>query len=158
MPGEWLNSLKEEESKHNTTAALREGQYRHPLGPAEKPKTPITPTDKTDKNPCEKLPTSINRPDKTDKTPDAAQLGLVATWSAEFGYVSIHDPIEGVWWNLQVKDAPGWALSEARKRKELYRDGNRKALRLTSREMGEIWEAERSDLEVGIVEEHPIGE
>jgi hypothetical protein len=158
VPGSWLNSLKEEESKHNTAAALREGQYRHPSGPAEKPKTPINRPDKTDKTPCEKLPTPINRPDKTDKIPEAAELGLVATWSAEFGYVSIHDPIEGVWWDAQVKDAPGWALSEARKRKELYRDGNRRAYRLTSREMGEIWEAERSDFEVGIVEDQPVEE
>jgi hypothetical protein len=45
---------------------------------------------------------------KTDKTPDAAQLGLVATWSAEFGHVSIHDPVEGEWWDLQTKDAPAF--------------------------------------------------
>jgi hypothetical protein len=63
-----------------------------------------------------------------------------------------------VWWDLQTKDAPAWALSEARKRKELYKDGNRKAYRLTSREMGEIWEAERPDLEVGIVEDYPVEE
>jgi hypothetical protein len=140
VSGRWLEALKEEEDIYNTAAALREGQYRHPSGPAEKSETPI------------------NGTAKTDKTPDAAQLDLVATWSAEFGYVSIHDPIEGVWWDVQVKDAPGWALSEARKRKELYKSGYRKALRLTSREMGEIWEAERSDLEVGIVDEHPLEE
>jgi hypothetical protein len=137
---------------------LREGQYRHPSGPAEKSETPINGTAKTDKTPPEDLSTPESRTAKTDKTPDAAQLDLVATWSAEFGYVSIHDPIEGVWWDVQVKDAPGWALSEARKRKELYKSGYRKALRLTSREMGEIWEAERSDLEVGYVDEHPLEE
>ncbi len=103
----------------------------------EKPETP-------------KLPTA-----KTVETPEADQLGLVATWSAAFGYVSIHDPVEGAWWDLRVKDAPDWALSEARKRKELYREGNRRAHRLTSREMEDIWEADRSDPEAGIVEDHP---
>lgn len=109
--------------------------------------------DRGEKLETAKLPTA-----KTAKTSEADQLGLVATWSAEFGYVSIHDPVEGVWWDLQVKTAPDWALSEARKRKELYRDGNRKAYRLTSREMEEIWEAEHPDLEAGIVEDHPLEE
>jgi hypothetical protein len=51
VPGKWLNSLKEEESKHNTTAALREGQSRRPIGSAVKRKTSKTPTDKTDRTP-----------------------------------------------------------------------------------------------------------
>ena len=69
----------------------------------------------------------------------------------------MHDPATGEWWDVQTKDAPSWALSEARKRKELYRDGNHRAYRLTSREMEEIWETERPP-EKGIVEEHPIEE
>jgi hypothetical protein len=36
VPGKWLNILKEE-SKH-TTAAVREGQSRRPLGPVAKRK------------------------------------------------------------------------------------------------------------------------
>jgi hypothetical protein len=115
-------------------------------------------TDKTDKTPPEDLSTPESRTAKTAKTPEAAELGLVATWSAQFGYVSIHDATEGVWWDLQTKDAPGWALSEARKRKELYRDGNRRAYRLTSVEMGEIWAADHPDIEGGIVEDHPLEE
>ena len=95
---------------------------------------------------------------KTAKTPDADQLGLVATWSVEFGYVSIHDPTAGEWFDLRTRDAPEWAVREARKRKELYRDGNRRAYRLTSRQMEEILEAERPDPEVGIVEDHPVEE
>lgn len=47
---------------------------------------------------------------------------------------------------------------EARKRKELYRDGNRKAYRLTSREMEEVWEAEYVSEPEGIVEDHPVEE
>jgi hypothetical protein len=138
--GRWLTSLKEEENIHNTAAALREAYSRRPIGPDVKHKTPITDTD------------------KTDKTLETDELGLVATWSVEFGYVSIHDPsgAEGVWWDLKTTDAPGWAVSEARRRKEIYRDGNRRAYRLTSREMEEIWEAGLSDLEVGIVEDYPI--
>ena len=141
MPGEWLKSLKEEESKHNTASALREGQSLHRIGPAENPKTPINP------------------PSKTSKTPEADQLGLVATWSHEFGYISMHDPTAGEWHDLQVKDAPSWAVGEAHKRKQLYKDGNRKAYRLTSREMEKIWEAEHlASEDEGIVEDHPLEE
>jgi hypothetical protein len=156
VPGEWLNSLKQGESKHNTAAALRESQNRRPTGPVAKHKTPTTRTDKTDKTSRANLPAPINPPDKTDKTTQAAQLGLVAAWSGEFGYVSLHDPNTGEWHDLQTKDAPGWSLWEARKRKELYKGGNRKAHRLTSREMEEVWEAERPITEEGIVEEYPV--
>ena len=69
----------------------------------------------------------------------------------------MHDPTTGEWHDLHWKDAPGWARREARKRKELYGDGNRKAHRLTSREIGEIWAAENQPAEdAGIVEDHPI--
>jgi hypothetical protein len=151
MTNRWLGSLKEGESKHNTAAALREGQNRHAVGPAAKLKTPINRTDKTDKTP-------INPPSKTSKTTDADQLGLVSTWSGEFGYVSLRDPNTGEWHDLQTGDAPGWTLWEARKRKELYKGGNRKAYRLTSSQMEEIWKAERSTIEEGIVEEYPVEE
>jgi hypothetical protein len=85
-------------------------------------------------------------------------MGLVATWSREFGYVSLHDPGSGKWHNLQVKDVPGWAVGEARRRKELYKDGRRDAYRLTSLEMEAIWEDEHPTVEVGIIEDHPIEE
>ena len=159
MPGEWLKSLKEEESKHNTAAALREGQNRHAARPDKKPESSITCTDKTDKTPLLNLPPATSRADKTDKTTEDLGLGLVATWSGEFGYVSLHDPTSGEWHDLHWKDAPGWAKWEARKRKELYGDGNRKAYRLTSREMAQIWEAENSSsADEGIVEDHPVEE
>lgn len=89
---------------------------------------------------------------------DAAELGLVAKWSKHFGYVSLHDPTTGEWYDLRIKDAPSWAKWEASKRKELYRDGNREAYRLTSQEMEEIWEAEHPVEEVGIVEDYPVEE
>jgi hypothetical protein len=115
LPGKWLNGLKEE-SKHNTAAALREGQSRRPIGPAAKRKTPK------------------NLTDKTDRTSEDDQLGLIATWSVEFGYVSLHDPTTGEWWDLRTTDALGWAMGEARRRKELYKSGNQRAYRLTARE------------------------
>jgi hypothetical protein len=48
-------------------------------------------------------------------------LGLVAKWSNVYEYVSIHDPTLREWWDIPVKDAPGWALNESRRRKALYR-------------------------------------
>ncbi len=157
MPSKWLSALKEEESKHNTAAALRESQNSHRTRPHEKSKTPINATDKTDKTIRENLSTLITRPDKTDKTPEADALGLAASWSGEFGFISIHDPTTGEWWDLHWKDAPEWSRWEAKKRKQLYKGGNRRAHRLTSQEMARIWEAEnRSSREEGIVEEHPV--
>jgi hypothetical protein len=87
----------------------------------------------------------------------ASELGLVARWSRHFGYISIHDPTTAEWWDLQIKDAPGWAKWEAHKRKELSRDGDAHAYDLTSRDMEEIWEGERQG-EEAIVEEYPVEE
>jgi hypothetical protein len=96
---------------------------------------------------------------KTAKTPsEAERLGLIAMWSIEFGYVSLHDPTTGEWHDLPTKEAPTWAMWEARKRKELYRDGNLKAYRLTSREMEYIWEDEPTSEPEGIVEDQPVEE
>ena len=136
MPSKWLNSLKEEESKH-TTAGLREVQSRRPIGPAAKLKTPKT------------------RTDKTDRTSEAARLGLIATWSAEFGYVSLHDPTTGEWHDLKTTVAPEWAVGEARRRKELYKSGNRRAYRLSARDMEEVWKSDQPP-EEGIVEDYPL--
>ncbi len=158
MPSKWLNSLKEEENRHNTAAALREGQGRRTTGPVGKRKTPKNLTDKSDRTHRKKLPTLKTRTDKTDKTPERARLGLIATWSTEFGYVSLHDPTTGEWHDLRTVDAPGWVMGEARRRKGLYKAGNRSAYRLSSREMEELWKAERVEAEVGIVEDHPIEE
>ena len=141
MATKWLDALKEEVSKHNTTAASRERHNLRLVGPDEKLKTPVNP------------------PSKTSNTlSEAERLGLIATWSAEFGYVSIHDPTTGEWHDLPTREAPQWATGEARRRKELYREGNRRAYRLTSREMEEIWKAERAPETEGIVEEHPLEE
>ncbi len=90
----------------------------------------------------------------------AHRLGLVAKWSRDFGFISLHDPTTGEWHDVQTKEAPAWARREAGKRRELHKGGNRNAYRLTSREMEEIFEAETSttEEEAGIVEEHPIEE
>lgn len=86
----------------------------------------------------------------------ASSLGLVAQWSREFGYISIHDPTTGEWHDISWKDAPEWAKWEARKRKELWKAGNRRAFDLKAAEMEEIWKAEHPEEEEGIVEEHPL--
>src|SRR4051794_36303957 len=72
----------------------------------------------------------------------ASELGLIARWSREFGYISIHDPTTGEWHDLPTKDAPAWAKREAHKRKELRRHHGVTQL-LTASEMEEIFEAER---------------
>src|ERR671912_1724396 len=102
----------------------------------------------------EKLQTPESPAAETAKTTEAERLGLIATWSALFGYVSMHDPATGEWHDLQTKDAPEWAVGEARRRKEQYRGGNRRAYRLTSSEMEELWRAQ-SPVDEGIVEDHP---
>jgi hypothetical protein len=138
--------------------------YKEALEALKKLDTPKPPTAKTAKitsrhNVENKNPqTPIQPTAKTAKTPGAGQLGLVAAWSGEFGYISMHDPTTGEWHDVQTGDAPGWARGEASKRKELYRAGNRKAYRLTSTQMNEIWREERSDepVEEGIVEDHPL--
>jgi hypothetical protein len=160
VPGEWLNSLKEEESKHNT-AALREARSRRPIGPATRHKTPRNPPSETSKTPSghrtegKNLQTRQNPPSKTSETPKASQLGLVATWSVEFGYISLHDPATGEWHDLKTTDAPGWTVGEARRRKELYKSGNRRAYRLTARDMEEAWKSDQP-VEEGIVEDYPV--
>jgi hypothetical protein len=73
-------------------------------------------------------------------------LGLVARWSREFGFVSVHDPTTGEWHDLPTKEAPDWAVRESRKRKELHKSGNRRAYRLTSAEMEEVWEGAQAEM------------
>ena len=92
---------------------------------------------------------------KTSKTPEPARLGLIATWSAEFGYVSLHDPTTGEWHDLKTTVAPEWAVGEARQRKELYKSGNRRAYRLSARDMEDLWKSGQLP-EEGIVEDYPL--
>jgi hypothetical protein len=35
----------------------------------------------------------------------ASELGLVARWSREFGFISIHDPTTGEWHDIPMKEA-----------------------------------------------------
>jgi hypothetical protein len=88
----------------------------------------------------------------------AAELGLVARWSQEFGFVEIHDPTTGERHDLPTKAAPGWAKREAGKRKRLWRTGDRRAFELTRADMEEIWAADHPPVppEEGIIEEHPL--
>ena len=85
-------------------------------------------------------------------------LGLIAKWSKHFGYASIHDPVLGEWWDVPTKDAPSWALDEARRRKELWRAGRRDAYSLNAAEMEELWQAENPEDPGLIVEDHPLPE
>jgi hypothetical protein len=162
MTNKWLAALKGKESKHNTAAALRVRINREVVEPEKKSRTPPSPASKTSKTPSRRLNFSESAKTLTSKTiktlSEAEHIGLVATWALEFGYVSIHDPTTGEWHDLSTKEAPSWAGWEARKRKELYKGGNRKAYRLTSREMEEVWEGEHAPKLEGIVEEHPIEE
>jgi hypothetical protein len=160
VAGRWLDSLKEEEIKH-TTAALGEGQSRRSIGPPAKPKAPICPPSKTSKTTSghqvegKNLQTPEKLTVKTSKTSEPARLGLIATWSAEFGYVSLHDPTTGEWHDLKTSVAPEWAVGEARQRKELYKSGNRRAYRLAARDMEEVRKSDQPP-EEGIVEDYPV--
>lgn len=152
MTNRWLEALKEKEDKHNTAAALHARGKSGKVMPTEKPKTSKCLADRTDRiaSGCkvenEKLETPKARTDKIDRNAlESERLSLVATWSVEFGYVSMHDPTTGEWHDLPTKEAPSWAIWEARKRKELYKDGNRKAYRLTSREMEKLWREEHPE-------------
>ena len=53
----------------------------------------------------------------------ASALGLVARWSKEYGFISVHDPTSGEWHDLPMKEAPDWAKSEVFKRKKLKKAG-----------------------------------
>src|SRR5215210_2290729 len=88
---------------------------------------------------------------------DAGRRGLVATWSREaFSFISIHDPVEGEWHDVPVSTAPRWARWEARKRKELYKAGDRRAYDRMATEMEEIWREEHPPDPDYIVEDHPL--
>jgi len=93
----------------------------------------------------------------------AERLGLVARWSYEFGYISVHDPTTGEWYDVATKDAPHWARREASKRKELRKLRGITRL-LTQSEMEELYggkrQAKPSGAEAGIVdprEEEAVG-
>src|SRR5215213_9744101 len=178
----WRARLKElleaKDTLHNTTAALREAPTDEPVGGGgdrgEKPRTRETVTAKTAETPpsdptfSKNVQTSPAKTAKTAKTPvegedprklgAAAKLGLVAMWSRRYGYVSIHDPTTGEWHDLRTEDAPRWAVGEARRRKELCRDGNLRAYQLNSRETEKIWRDKHAPADVGIVEEFPVEE
>lgn len=173
MSNKWqsrLNKLLEENnSSHNTAAALREGGDEFSeIVQTLAPKTPKTHAEGQNYSESARTPTPKTPKTRTDKTKnslEAERLGLVATWSIEFGYVSIHDPTSGEWHDLPTEDALDWAKREARKRKDLYRAGNRKAFRLTAREMEELWESEQVEMwdhpavtEKGVVYEDYIEE
>jgi hypothetical protein len=118
------------------------------------PKTPKTHAENQNFSESAQNPT----PKTAKTTPEADRLGLVATWSRVFGYLSIHNPTTGTWHDLPTKGALDWTRREARRRKELYKSGDRKAYRYTSGKMEQLWEAERAPEPEGIVEDHPIEE
>jgi hypothetical protein len=76
---------------------------------------------------------------------EASRLGLVARWSSEFGFISIHDPTTGEWHDLATKDCPEWAKNEAFKRKELRKKQGISRL-LKQGEMEQIWEEEQVEM------------
>lgn len=74
------------------------------------------------------------------------RLGLVAKWSREFGFTSLHDPTTGEWHDIPTAEAPDWAKRECFKRRDLYKAGNKRAYWLTRIEMEEIWEDEKTEM------------
>jgi hypothetical protein len=84
----------------------------------------------------------------------ADRLGMCAKWAREFGYISILDPTTGTWIDLPTKEAPDWAVREARKRREIRKHGGINRF-LTSREIAEHVEPPRDQAPEGIVETHP---
>jgi len=145
---------------YNTYGSLHACERVNEIGAEEKPKTPENRTAKNAKNidrgpkTFEQAKTRVAK--NAENTTEASQRGLVATWAATFGFVSIHDPTTGEWHDVQTKQAPNWALAEASTRKTLYKSGNRKAYSLDARQIGEIWEREHLPPEQGIVEEYGI--
>jgi hypothetical protein len=166
MSNQWQERLekllKEKNTIHNTTTLRARDMESLSVGPEGNEKSFEVCQDtavKTAKTTHESFQVRQDMPAKTAKTPDGAdELGLVAMWSGEFGYVSLHDPTTNEWHDLQVKDAPGWALGEARRRKELARAGDRTAYRLSSREMERLWRGAQPIEEEGITEDHPLEE
>ncbi len=132
----WLERLDEVEEKRNNQQSHTSRLVVFSPSPPED-KNENGGGYRTDKRGQKGLETDTRKPEY------ASELGLVARWSREFGYISIHDPTAGKGHDVATKDAPDWAKREAFKRKELYREGNRKAFRLTAREMEDIWEKER---------------
>jgi len=75
----------------------------------------------------------------------AEALGFVARWSREFGFISIHDPTSGEWYDLPTKEAPEWAKNECFKRRELRKLKGITRL-LTQAEMEEVWMEEQVEM------------
>ena len=69
VASKWPGALEGEENKLNIVAALHVRGEPRAVGPDERPQTP------------EDLAA------KTAKTAEVERLGLIVTWSAEFGYV-----------------------------------------------------------------------
>jgi hypothetical protein len=80
-----------------------------------------------------------------EREEQAARLGLVARWSSKFGYIAIHDPTTGEWYDLPTKEAPDWAKRECFKRRELRKYQGITRL-LTQAEMEEVWREEETSI------------
>ena len=137
---------------HNTSG----GEHSREEKPSESAQPRTYKTYKTSELPPDFLAGRQKRTIKTYKTDEASERGLVATWSATFGYVAIHDPLTDEWHDIQTKQAPGWALAEASARKTLYKSGDHKAYSYNARKMEEIWGTEHPSPEESI--EHPSPE
>jgi hypothetical protein len=74
----------------------------------------------------------------------ASEVGLVARFSREFGYIELHDPTSGEWYEVPFTEAPQWAPNEAFKRKDLRKIG--KAHDLPACEMEELWASEQAEM------------
>jgi hypothetical protein len=161
MSNRWRARLSEvlesDNAIYNTSSSLHAREEVSEIRAEEKLKTPENRAAKNAINTDGGPKTSEEAKNRAGKNAsEASERGLVATWAATFGFVSIHDPTTGEWHDVQTKQAPDWALAEASTRKTLYKSGNRKAYSLNAPQMEEIWETEHPPPEEGIVEEYPI--
>jgi len=70
---------------------------------------------------------------------------LVARWSYEFGFISIHDPTSGEWYDLPTKATPSWAKNECFLRRELRKERGITRL-LNQREIEEVWREKQAEM------------
>ena len=156
---------------------LREhkGEFLEFLNPAKEfPSSPLSPpsppgetphgnaTKSGDSNGDRTAAPAVTMPDEEEvpefilqRQREAEALGLVARWSPTFGFISIHDPTTGEWYDVPTKSAPQWAKDECFKRRELRKKRGIRHL-LNRAELERIWAEEhagQAELERDVIDE-----
>jgi hypothetical protein len=140
---------------HEVFAFVREYLGLAPLTPQGTPQGKVA---RPGDPPADEVPPLIAEA-RARRAEKANARGLTAKWSKEFGFISVHDPVDGTWHDVPTAPAEPWMKWEAGTRKTMYKAGRRDAYDLTSAEMAQIWAEEHRVEEVeGIIEEHPLAE